>query len=160
MKRNLMLLAAGLVASVTFAISLTGCDSAPTLTAQQQVTIACAAINSEVSTLQVSGIFTGGAQDTLTKQVQPDVARVCTAGAAVTTANLQSIVDDALPAVQTIVNNSTLSERDKNAATLAIGAASATVSVAIAFQAGAVTSTSAASAPVVASTPLAGAAVQ
>jgi len=142
MKRFSMLLAAGLAV-----FALAACSGITPLTFQQQVGIACAAGNAELTTLQVSGIFTGGAQATLTTQVQPDVAKVCAQGATVTTTNLQNLVNATLPAVQMIVDNSTLSADDKKAATLAIGAVAGAVNLAIALHPAAVVTTPPASAP-------------
>lgn len=162
MKRILMLLAAGFAASILCACN----GSAPTLTFPQAVTIACSSVNTEISTLQMSGVFTGGAQTTLTKQIQPDVAEVCAQGATVTTANLQNIVNATLPALTTIVSNSSLSSGDKTVAVLAIGGVGAAVNAAIALMpattstAAPASGTPAASAPAAASTPLAGAPLQ
>lgn len=153
--KKLMLLAAGVVL-----LALSACGgTAPTLTFAQQVSIVCSASNTELNTLQLSGVFTGGAQTTLTKQIQPDVAKVCAIGATVTTANLQNILNATLPAVQVIVDNSTLSQADKQKATLAIGGVGLAVDTSIALMPAAIP-TVPASAPVAASTPLAGAPLQ
>jgi hypothetical protein len=51
-----------------------------------------------------AGVFTGRAQEMLTNQVQPDFGKVCAAGATVTTANVQNIVNAKLPVLRTIVD--------------------------------------------------------
>ena len=66
MKKS-MLRAAGIVASALLLSALAACNgTAPTLTYQQQVAIACGAANGEIAILKADGVFTGGAADTLT----------------------------------------------------------------------------------------------
>lgn len=159
MKRTLMLLAAGLVASVAL---LAGCNgSAPTLTFAQQVSIACGAAKGEIAILQGDGVFTGGAADTLTKTVQPAVSKVCAAGATVTKADLQTIVNTALPLAKSLVDSSSLSPDKIKAADAAIDtgvlAFNVAISVAPAVSSTAAPSGPAASSAAAASTPLAGA---
>lgn len=140
-----MLLAAGVALSVVLA----GCNgSAPVakLTPAQVAAIVCPSAKSELQTLQLAGVFTGGAADTLSKQVQPDVDAVCDIGATVTDAKLQTLVNAAFPLVTSIVKNSTLSDQDKAKAYLAIGGLQAVVNTNIALAAA-----TAASAPVAAS---------
>jgi hypothetical protein len=113
-----MLLAAGLVASVSL---LAGCNgSAPTLTFAQQVSIACGAANGEIAILKGDGVFTGGAEKTLTDTVQPAVDKVCAVGATVTNANLQNVVNVTMPLVKSFVDASALPQDKKNAADAAI----------------------------------------
>jgi hypothetical protein len=143
MKRFLMLLAAGIVASM-----LAACNgSVPTLTFQQQVAIVCGDANAAVGIAQGAGLFTGGAQDTLNKQIQPDVAKVCAAGATVTKPNLQNLVSATSPVLVTIVANSSMQQADKDKAYAAIGILGAAVNTAIALMPAAVPT--AASAPAV-----------
>lgn len=150
--KKLMLLAAGLVASVAL---LAGCNgSAPTLTFAQQVSIACGAAKGEIAILQGDGVFTGGAADTLTKKVQPAADKACTAGATVTTPDLQTLVNTTLPLVKSLVDSSSLAPDKIKAADAAIDTGVLAFNVAISLAPSA-TST-AASAPVAASTPLAG----
>lgn len=125
---------AALAVGIAVAILFSGCTTTPTLTFQQQVSIACSAVNTELSSLTAAGVFTGGAQDTLTNQIQPDLAQVCASSANVNAVNLQSVVNAVLPDIQTIVDNSTLSASDKNIATLAINAALLAMNTAIAMQ--------------------------
>lgn len=149
MKRFSMLIAAGIVASVSF---LAGCGSAPTLTFPQQVAIACGAANGEIAILKADGVFTGGAADTLSKTVQPAVTKVCAAGATVTAPDLQTIVDTTLPAIKALVDASSL--QNKGAADAAIDTAILAFNMAISMH------QAAAATPAAASTPLAGSAVQ
>lgn len=155
MKKLLAVLAAGAVA-----LAIAACGTPSTLTFAQQVSIVCAATSAELTTLQASGVFTGGAQATLTKQVQPDVAAVCAAGATVTKANLQNLVNATLPVVVTAVGNSNLSQPDKTAAVTAVGAIATGVGLAIALMPAAVPTATAASSASAASAPAAGAATQ
>ena len=150
--KKLMLLAAGLVASVAM---LAGCNgSAPTLTFAQQVSIACGAAKGEIAILQGDGIFTGGAADTLEKTIKPAVGNACTAGSTITTPDLQTIVNTTLPLVKSLVDSSSLSPDKIKAADAAIDTGVLAFNMAISL-APAATPT-AASAPAAASTPLAG----
>ncbi|MDR8750791.1 hypothetical protein FEP95_04739 [Burkholderia multivorans] len=147
--KKLMLLAAGVVAS---AFLVAGCGSAPTLTFPQQVAIACGAANGEIAILKADGVFTGGAADTLNDTVQPAIAKVCAVGATVTSPDLQTIVDNTLPAIKALIDASTLP--NKAAADAAIDTAILAFNVAISMhQAAAVP-------PAAASTPLAGTPLQ
>jgi|SRR5579863_5143050 len=130
MKRILMLLAAALVT----ALALTGCPSMPTLTFQQQVAIVCANANTAVSIMTDDGLFTGGAQATLTGKIQPALAKVCATGASVTTPNLQTLTNDALPLLKALVSASSLSQQAKNGANTAIDLTVAAINTAIALQ--------------------------
>lgn len=149
-------LAAGVVASVAL---LAGCSgSAPTvpaLTFPQQVAIACGAANGEIAILKGDGVFTGSAADTLTKTVQPAVDKVCAAGATITDANLQNVVNVTLPLVKTFIDASSLAQDKKNAADAAIDSSvlafNVAISLAPAATATAASGASAASAPVAAS---------
>lgn len=134
------------------ASALAACGSNPTvpkLTPVQVASIVCPAAKTELNTLSLAGVFTGGAQDTLSKQVQPDIDAVCVAGASITDTKLQTLSDTAFPLVITIVKNSSLSDEDKNKAYLAIGGFQALINVNIALVAA-----SAASAPAAASAPV------
>lgn len=151
MKKNLMLLAAGIVASLSI---LAGCTSAPTLTFQQEVAIACGAANGEIAILKADGVFTGGAADTLTNTVQPAIVKVCAVGSTVSAPDLQTIVNTTLPAIKALIDASSLSASDKGAANAGIDSAILTFNVAISMH------QAAAAPPVAASTPLAGGALQ
>jgi len=151
MKRTLMLLAAGLVA-----LTLTACGgSAPTLTFAQQVSIACGAANGEIAILKGDGVFTGGAEKTLTDTVQPAVDKVCSAGSGVAKPDLQSIVNATLPLVKSMVDSSALSPDKIKAADAAIDTGVLAFNIAISLA-----PTASATAPVAASTPLSGAPLQ
>jgi hypothetical protein len=150
MKKIFAALAAGLVA-----LALSACSGAPTLTFAQQVSIACGAANGEIAILKGDGVFTGGAEKTLTETVQPAVDKVCSAGASVAKPDLQSIVNATLPLVKSLVDSSSLSADKIRAADAAIDTGVLTFNIAISLSP-AVTAT----APVAASTPLAGAPLQ
>ncbi|MDN7544833.1 hypothetical protein [Burkholderia cenocepacia] len=149
MKRFSMLIAAGIVASVSI---LAGCGSAPTLTFQQQVAIACGAANGEIAILKADGVFTGGAATTLDKTIKPAIAKACAVGATVSKPDLQTIVDDTLPAIKALVDASSL--QNKAAADAAIDTAILAFNVAISMNQAIATPATAAS------TPLAGSAIQ
>ena len=139
MKRFIMLLAAGIAASV-----LAACASAPQLTFQQQVSIACGAAQGEIAILKADNVFTGGAANTLANDVEPAIAKVCAAGATVTDANLQSVVNATLPLIKSLVDASSLPQDKKNAADAAIDTGVLAFNIAIQM---APTSTTASSAP-------------
>ncbi|HHT8992751.1 TPA: hypothetical protein ACT5B2_003795 [Burkholderia cenocepacia] len=148
MKKTLMLLAAGIVASVSI---LAGCSSAPALTFPQQVAIACGAANGEIAILKADGVFTGGAATTLNDTVQPAIAKVCAVGATVTTPDLQTIVNATLPAIKALVDASSLP--NKAAADAAIDTAILAFNVAISMN------QAVGAPPAATSTPLAGSAL-
>lgn len=156
MLRKSMLLAAGAVASVAI---LSGCNgSAPTLTFPQAVAVACGAANGELVILKNDGVFSGSAADTMDKTVQPAVDKVCKAGASVTNANLQTLVNTTLPLVKSFVDASTLPQDKKNIADAAIDSGVLAFNIAISM-APAATAT-ATSAPAAASAPLVAAPLQ
>lgn len=152
MKRTLMLLAAG-VALFACVVTLSGCPSTPTLTFAQQVSIACGAANGEIAILKGDGVFTGGAADTLTKTVQPDVDKACVAGASVTKPDLQTIVNTTLPLVKSFVDASSLPQDKKSAANAAVDTGVLAFNIAISMAPAAV-ATAPGSAPVAASAPV------
>ena len=92
-------------------------------------------------------MFTGGAQATLTKQVQPDIANVCAAGVTVTKANLQNLVNATLPVIVAAVNVSNLTDQQKLEATLAVGALATAINTALSLQSAPITTTPAAPIP-------------
>ncbi|TCG09389.1 hypothetical protein BZM27_06200 [Paraburkholderia steynii] len=126
---------------------LAGCvsPSTQTLTPAQVATIVCPSVKSELQTLELAGVFTGGAADTLAKQVTPDVDAVCDVGATITDAKLQTLSNAAFPVVLAVVKNSSLSDQDKAKAYLAIGGFQAVINTNIAL------AQASASAPVAAS---------
>lgn len=158
MKRNLMLFAAGLAMLV-----LAACNgSMPTLTFTQQVAIVCANADTAVQILTDDGVFTGGAQVTFTSDVQPALAKVCSAGSTVTTPNLKNLANTALPMLKDAVAASSLAAQAKNDANAAIDLVVGAINTAIVLQPAAVPTATPlsgapiapASAPVAASTVL------
>ncbi|NTZ82184.1 hypothetical protein FCJ61_03905 [Burkholderia metallica] len=148
MKRFSMLLAAGVVASVSI---LAGCNSAPQLTFPQQVAIACGAANGEIAILKADGVFTGGAATTLDKTIKPAIAKACAVGATVTKPDMLTIVNDTLPAIKALVDASSLP--NKAVADAAIDTAILAFNVAISMN------QAVAAPPAAASTPLAASAL-
>jgi len=130
MKRKSMLLAAGLLV----AVALVGCKSLPTQTPAQIAANICPGVQSEIDVLTKSGIFTGGAQATLTTQVQPDVDAVCAAGATVTTVNIQKLVQATFPVVLAVIANSSLTDQQKLQATVAVGVLVTGINTALSLQ--------------------------
>ncbi|MBN3757252.1 hypothetical protein G3N95_30220 [Paraburkholderia sp. Tr-20389] len=143
--RKFMPLLAGAALSACVVV-LSGCPSTPTLTFPQQVAIACGAANGEIAILKADGVFTGGAADTLSKTVQPDLEKVCAVGATITRADLQTIVNATLPLVKSFVDESALPQDKKNVADAAIDSGVLAFNIAISLA-----PTVAASAPVAAS---------
>ncbi|KWI90211.1 hypothetical protein WM08_15255 [Burkholderia ubonensis] len=159
MKKTLMLLAAGIVAFLAGCAGLSTAVQSPiTLqSAAQMGATGCVLINDEVGTLALAGLFTGGAQKTLTETIQPAVDKVCADGATVTQLNLKTLSAAAVPALIDVVKLSGLPDADKTKAILAIGTAKAMLDTALAVL---TTPSAAAPAPAAASTPLAGGAPQ
>lgn len=122
-------LAAGIVASVAFA----GCASTGSnqQTPAQIAALVCPSVQAEIATLDAADVFTGGAAATLASQITPDVAAVCSAGATVTTANLQTLVNAAIPVAATVIGNSPMTPQDKAIALLALGGAQTIVNTAL-----------------------------
>ncbi|TAM50245.1 MAG: hypothetical protein EPN57_20720 [Paraburkholderia sp.] len=156
--KKLMLLAAGIVA-----VALSACGgTAPTLTFQQQVAIACGGAKGEIAILQGDGVFTGGAADTLTKTIQPAIGKACSAGATIGKPDLQTLVNATLPLVKSLVDSSSLSPDKIKTADAAIDTGMLAFNVAISLAPSVAATTapasgaSVASAPAAASTPLAG----
>lgn len=146
MKRISMLLAAGIVALVS------ACASIPQQTPAQIAAVICPNIQTELATLQASGVFTGGAALTLTNKVQPDVALVCGAGVTVTSLNLTNLASTTFPVVIALIGSSNLTQQDKTIAILAVGAIQTSINTAISLQGAPITAPPAA--PVAASAAL------
>jgi hypothetical protein len=119
-----------LLAAAGFAM-LAACASVPQSPAQIAAR-ACPLITDEVSTLAKAGIFTGGAQDTLTNKIQPAVDKACSASATVTQVDLQSLSKDAAPLLIDLVNASSLDQPTKSKAILVIGTVQAMIDAALA----------------------------
>ena len=126
MKRILLLAACIAMLAVLF-----GCATTPQTPAQIAARV-CPLMTDEVSTLAKAGIFTGGAQDTLTQKIQPAVDKVCAASSAVTQVSLQSLSKEAAPLLIDLVNMSNLAKDDKSKAVLVIGTAQAMIDTALA----------------------------
>src|ERR1700758_827857 len=121
------------------ALALSACVSSGTqkLTPAQVASIVCPSAMTEVGALQSAGIFTGGAADTFTKQIAPDVAAVCASAETVTQANLTNLANVTFPLLVTVVKNSTLNDQDKARAYLAIGGLQLSINTGMAVQAAA-----------------------
>ncbi|WNC88807.1 hypothetical protein RI103_13970 [Paraburkholderia sp. FT54] len=126
MKRILLL-----AACIAMLATLFGCATAPQTPAQIAAR-ACPLVTDELSTLSQAGLFTGGAQDTLTSKIQPAVDKVCVASSTVTQVNLQSLSKDVAPLLINIVNASQLAKDDKSKAVLVIGTIQAMIDTALA----------------------------
>jgi len=120
-----------LAACIAMLAVLFGCATAPQTPAQIAARV-CPLVTDEVSTLAKAGIFTGGAQDTLTDKIQPAVDKVCAASSTVTQFSLQSLSKEAAPLLIDLVNASTLAQADKSKAVLVIGTAQAMIDTALA----------------------------
>ena len=140
--KKIMLLAAGIAASV-----LAACASAPQLTFDQQIAIACGAAQGEIVILKADNVFTGGAADTLAKDIEPAIDKVCKAGATVTDTSLQSIINATLPLIKSLVDASSLPQDKKNAADAAIDTGVLAFNIAIKMAPTATAPAPAASAP-------------
>jgi hypothetical protein len=90
------------------------------LTFGQQVSIACGAAQGELAILRSDNVFTGGAANTLTNDIEPAIGKVCAAGATVTSPDLQAVVNSTLPLIKSVVDASSLPQDKKNAANAAI----------------------------------------
>ncbi|AOJ62506.1 hypothetical protein WJ32_08565 [Burkholderia ubonensis] len=128
MKKTLMLLAAGVVAFLAGCAGTPGAAQSPAQIAAR----ACPLLTDEISTLAQAGLFTGGAQATLTGIVQPAVDKACAAGTTVTQLDLQTLSAAAVPALIDLVKLSGLPDADKTKAILAIGTAKAMLDTALA----------------------------
>jgi hypothetical protein len=110
---------------------LGACATAPQ-TPTQIASRVCPLFHDELNTLSQAGLFTGGAQDTLTQKVLPDVDKACASAASATPVTLQSLSTDAAPLLIALVKASSLSADDQSKAVLAIGTIQAMVDVALA----------------------------
>lgn len=129
MKKLYAALAVGLVALIS------ACASIPQQTPAQIAAVVCPNIQTELATLQASGVFTGGAEVTLTNKVQPDVALVCGAGVTVTSLSLTNLASTTFPVVIALIGSSNLTQQDKTIAILAVGAIQTSINTAISLQA-------------------------
>lgn len=97
--KKLMLLAAGIVASVAF---VAGCTSLPTL--QQQFTQACPIVNADLKILGASPLLSPAQQGVILNDVLPKNEAICAAGAQLNITDLRTIHDSLLPMAITIVS--------------------------------------------------------
>jgi len=128
--KKLMLLAAGLVASIAFAgcastgaSSPTAASTAITITADMQsaVALACPKMMPVATGLATPGILTGGALANA-QTAQKDFAAVCAANATLNTSNLTELVNTGIPALNAAVQASTLAPRVKTDTRIALDA--------------------------------------
>lgn len=152
--KKLMLLAAGIVASVAF---VAGCTSAQqqnlaqlAATAKVQVAQACAVV--QPTLLDLSASLPADANLTLLAE---DNGKLCAAAAALDATNVQSLVNTVIPQAIGLVGLLPVDPGAQATIRLALGAASIALSNWLA-----VYGTPAATAPAAASTPLAGAPLQ
>jgi len=132
--KKLMLLAAGIVASIAFA----GCastSSQPQLTPAQIIAIACPPIEAAVTqfiTLDATmpTVPAAIASEALLNEVKAPVAAACTAGATISTTNVQAFATTVLPVLGTVAGTlplppTTMAEVQAGlvAAEIAVGAA-------------------------------------
>jgi hypothetical protein len=129
MKKIIAAIAAGFVALA----SLAGCAStgSTTQTPAQIAAAVCPAVQTELATVESAGVFTGGAADTLTNQVIPDVAAVCSATESATSTGISGIANTVIPLIVTAINNSSLDSSAKTTYILAIGAIQTTINLAL-----------------------------
>jgi|SRR5580700_3274293 hypothetical protein len=116
------------------ALGLCGCASLQSETPMQIAATVCPSINSGLSQLKTDGFLTGGAADTLSNQVMPDINAVCAAGATVTTTSLQNLVNAALPVIVTAIDNSSLSADKKNTDAAIVGGIALAINTGLALQ--------------------------
>lgn len=147
--KKLLLLAAAVAVSVVFA----GCASTGTTqqTPAQVASLVCPQLEAGLALLQTDGVFTGGAANTLSTQIEPDVTAVCSAGANVTTTSLQTLVNATFPVILTAISNSSLSASEKSKDASIITLVQIALNVGLGIAAETATPAPAASAPVAAS---------
>ncbi|AOJ69321.1 MULTISPECIES: hypothetical protein [Burkholderia] len=95
--KKLMLLAAGIVASV----AIVACNSLPTV--QQQFQTGCTIVNGDLAILATSPLLNADQQATISKTILPANQAICKVGAQLYVADLKALHDSLLPAAITIV---------------------------------------------------------
>ncbi len=95
--KKLMLLAAGIVASV----AIVACNSLPTV--QQQFQTGCTIVNGDLAILATSPLLNSDQQATISKTILPANHAICKAGSQWNVADLKAFHDSLLPAAITIV---------------------------------------------------------
>jgi hypothetical protein len=105
------------------ALALSGCANTPTSgssTAADVVSAVakfCPLAQTELPQLEAMGIFTGGAAQTYVNVVIPGVNKLCNAASSTpSTADINTIVDDVLPAIEDAINASSLLPTQKSVA--------------------------------------------
>jgi hypothetical protein len=111
-------------------VALSGCaapgSTAPATTPAQLIAAVakfCPLAKTELAQFQAMGVFTGGAATTYATQVVPAVNNLCTAasGTIPSTVDIDTIVDDVLPAIVDAITASNLSSTDKGIAIGGVG---------------------------------------
>ncbi len=100
--KNLMLLAAGLIAA---AVAVSACKALPTL--KEQFTQSCPIVTADLRTLSTAPFFGSDDQKALAKAADANQA-ICTAGGQINVTNLMAFHDSLLPAAVAIVNGNPL----------------------------------------------------
>ncbi len=103
-----------LLAAIAVGLLLSGCAGQATQTPAQIASQFCAPIQDAISLLSTSPLLTTTDQQKLDTDVNPLVNAVCTAGATVNVANLKALVATGFPAINGIVQASTLSDDKKS----------------------------------------------
>ena len=134
MKKNLLYTIFAAIASIAIVAACTtpsGQQETPAQIAAQ----VCPPTQAALTSLQaLNGLPEGATKDLAT--VAPIVNAVCSASATVTTVNLQSLAQNALPTIITIVKASPLSSDDQNKIILDVTAAQIIVDAVMAAQVG------------------------
>lgn len=122
MKSTLCMLAA------ISAVTLSGCANAPNSgasTASDVVSAVakfCPLAQTELQQFEAMGVFTGGAEATYANVVVPGVNKLCNAASSTpSTADINTIVDDVLPAIEGAINASSLLPTQKSIAIGSVG---------------------------------------
>lgn len=95
--KKLMLLAAGIVASV----AIVACNSLPTV--QQQFQTGCTIVNGDLAILATSPLLNADQQATISQTILPANEAICKGGAQLDVTDLNAFHDSLLPAAITIV---------------------------------------------------------
>lgn len=152
--KRIMLLAAGLAMSALF---FAGCNSLPSV--QQQFQTGCTIVNGDLAIIGQSPLLTADQQAMINKTVLPANKAICQAGAQLNVADLKGLHDTLLPTAIDIVK-AVPALPNQQAILLGLQTFGPMVQALIDQIVTAATPAAGASAPVAASTPLAGAPLQ
>ncbi|KVV22293.1 hypothetical protein WK80_22140 [Burkholderia multivorans] len=97
--KKLMLLAAGIVASV----AIVACNYLPTV--QQQFQTGCTIVNGDLTILATSPLLSADQRAAISRTILPANQAICKAGAQLNVADLKAFHDSLLPAAITIVQS-------------------------------------------------------